>query len=102
MPRFDQVAHVPADLPLRFSEWLLPHFIEGTVPPHGVIQPGDMHEAIAVGPGHPRIDQGNDLASMVDGGACRIDAGTQGAIAVLVRGRDLNERYVDGPGPAWR
>src|SRR5438876_4328534 len=61
-----------------------------------------MHEAIAVGPRHPGIDQGDDLLGIIDGGARRIDAGTQEAIAVLVRGRDLNERYIDGPGPAWR
>src|SRR5258708_2480629 len=75
--------------------------MERLFPLHGIIQPGNMHEAIAVSPGHPRIDQGDDLAGMIDCGARRIDGGTQGAIAVLVRGRDLNEGHIDTPGPVW-
>ena len=72
------------DLPLRLVGGLSLHFMEGTVPLHGIIEPGDMHVAIAVSPRHPWIDQGDDLAGIIDGGPCRIDRGTQGAIAVLV------------------
>src|SRR6266478_8557704 len=60
-----------------------------------------MHEAIAVGPGHLRINEGDDLAGMIDRLTRYIDGRAERAIAMLVRRRDLNERHVEGPGPPW-
>src|SRR2546422_4860913 len=42
------------------------HLMEGPIPLHRIIQPGNMHEAIAVGPGHLRIHEGDDLAGIID------------------------------------
>src|SRR5215470_15391793 len=92
---------MPAYLPLHLVGRLLPHLMEGPIPLHRIIQPGNMHEAIAVGPGHLRIHEGDDRPGMIDGLTCYINGRTQGAIAVLVGGRDLNERYVEGPGSTW-
>src|SRR2546425_8819924 len=42
---------------------------------------------------------GNDLAGIIDCLTSCIDGRTQGAIAMLVGGRNLNERHVERP---WR
>ena len=60
-----------------------------------------MHEAMAVGPGHAGIDEGDDLPGMIDGSTRKIDGRAERAIAVLVGGRDLNERHIEGIWPAW-
>src|SRR5205085_4831964 len=84
------------------SGWALvapPH--AGPIPVHRVIQLGKMHEAIAVGPGYLGIHEGDDLAGISDRLTGSIDGWAERAIAMLVRGRDLNERHIDGPGTAW-
>src|SRR2546425_13242173 len=44
---------------------------------------------------------GNDLAGIIDCLTSCIDGRTQGAIAMLVGGRNLNERHVERPWSAW-
>src|SRR3989442_1570786 len=100
-PILDQIRYMPAYLPLHLVGRLLPHLMQGPIPVHRVIKLGQMHEAIAVGPGYLRIHEGDDLAGIIDRLTCRIDGRAEGAIAMLVRGRDLNERHIDGPGSAW-
>ena len=50
-PILDQLRYMPAYLPLHLVGRLLPHLVERPVPLHRIIQLGNMHEAIAVGPG---------------------------------------------------
>ena len=92
---------MPAYLPLHLVGRLLPHLMQGPIPVHRVIQLGKMHEAIAVGPGYLGIDEGDDLVGISDRLTGSIDGRAERAIAMLVRGRDLNERHIDGPGSAW-
>src|SRR2546430_12245498 len=100
-PILDQIRYMPAYLPLHLVGRLLPHLMQGPIPVHRVIQLGKMHEAIAVGPGYQGIDEGDDLVGISDRLTGSIDGRAERAIAMLVRGRDLNERHIDGPGSAW-
>src|SRR5260370_16945611 len=92
---------MPAYLRLHVVGRLLPHLMQGPIPVHRVIQLGKMHEAIAVGPGYLRIHEGDDLSGISDRLTGSIDGRAERAIAMLVWGRDLNERHIDGPGAAW-
>src|SRR5205807_3861158 len=100
-PILDQLPYIPTDYSLRLVGWFSFHVIEGTVPLHGVIQPGNMHEAMAVDPGHVGIDEGDDLPGMIDGRTAKIDGRAHRAKAMLVGGRDLNERHIEGSWSAW-
>src|SRR5258708_12808459 len=60
-----------------------------------------MHEAMAVGPGHAGIDEGDDLPGMIDCSTAKIDGRAHRAKAMFVGGRDLNERHIEGIWPAW-
>ncbi len=73
-------------LPLHLVGRLLLHLLEGPIPLHGVIKPGNMHEAIAMGPGHLRIHERHDLAGIIDYLARYIYRGAERAIAILVGG----------------
>ena len=97
----DQIRYMPPYLPLHLVGRLLPHLMQGPIPVHRVIQLGKMHEAIAVGPGYLGIHEGDDLAGIIDRLIRSIDGRAERAIAMLVRGRDLNERHIEGKWPAW-
>src|SRR5258708_28848730 len=60
-----------------------------------------MHEAMAVSPGHAGIYEGDNLPCIIDCSTRKIDGRAERAIAVLVGGRDLNERHIEGIWPAW-
>src|SRR5260370_3183012 len=60
-----------------------------------------MHEAMAVGPGHAGIDEGDDLPGIIDGSTRKIDGRAHRAKAMLVGGRDLNECHIEGNWSAW-
>ena len=56
-----------------------------------------MDEAIPVDPGHVGVDLGHDDLRRIRGGLGHVDTDAQGAEAVLVRGRDMEQGHVQGP-----
>src|SRR5437879_10642427 len=89
------------DQSLRIVGCFSRHRIDGTVPLHGVIQPRDVHEAMAIDSGDVWVDQRDDMPGIVNGGAAEIDGRAHRAKAMLVGGRDVNERYIEGRRSSW-
>jgi hypothetical protein len=55
----------------------------------------NIDKPVTVGPGHERVDMRNNPSGDITGGLAGFDGYPQGAIAMAIRGRDLDQRRID-------
>jgi hypothetical protein len=91
-----QVGDVAADRLLDLGELLGGLLVDRVVDLDQVVDLLDVDERVAVGPRHPRVDLGDDRPRDLDRRVGHVDRDAQRAVAVLVRGRDVDEGDVDG------
>ncbi len=96
----DEARHVAADGPGHLVELAVLELRQRAVHRDQVVDVVHVEEGVAQGPGHLRVDLGDDEVGGLHPGADHVHRDPEAHVAVAVRGRDLDQRHVDAHPPA--
>ena len=94
IPVPDQGGHVLADGPFHIGDLGGCQLNDGLVGLYDAVHPGHMEEAVSQGSRHLLIHLGNDQIRHFRSGLGVVHRDAQAAVAVLIRGRNLNQSHI--------